>query len=372
MKIAVDASPLHSGYTGVGRYLYNLLEHMIRLDKDIEFTLFCSSDVDLKFENPSIKKVILKTERGNLFWQNFILNRAVKKGNYDLLWSPNYYSPILYGKQSVLSMHDVSWRALPDNYSFPNRIVREILSRLSLKKASAVFTLSEFSASEITGYYGVDPSLIKVIHLAVDDSFKRSDEISIKNFKQKYGISDGPVLGFLGSIFKRRNIGKLIRSYTNLRESWPSLKLMLIGENHDPEVETLLRNEPSVILEKRLPESEVKDFYSSLDLFIYISEYEGFGLPPLEALKCGTVPLLLNLTSLKEIYSDFALFVEKTDPLVLSEKIDEYLRNRESTRDKILTRFSKKESYFKWDRVAEEYIRIFYSLIYSVPDNIEK
>ncbi len=363
MKIAVDASQLHSGYTGVGRYLYNLLEHMIRLESGIEFTLFCSSDVELKFDTGNSKIVTLKTDRGNLFWQNFVLNRAVKKGNYDLLWSPNYYSPVLYRKRSVLSMHDISWRALPDNYSFPNRIIREILSRSSLRKASAVFTLSEFSASEISGYYGVDPSLIKVIHLAVDESFKRSDKTSINSFKQKYGISDGPVIGFLGSIFKRRNIDKLISAYKLLRASRPSLKLMLVGEIHDPEVKILLQSEPSVILEKRLPENEVKDFYSSLDLFIYISEYEGFGLPPLESLKCGTIPLLLNRTSLKEIFKDIALFVDKTDPFILSGMINEYLENSTNIRNEILSLFRKKEDYFNWERVADEYIGVFHSII---------
>ncbi|MEN8154154.1 MAG: glycosyltransferase family 1 protein [Acidobacteriota bacterium] len=372
MKIAVDASQLHSGYTGVGRYLYNLLEHMIRLDRGIEFTLFCSDDVDLKFDHSDIKIIILKTKRGNLYWQNFILNKAVKKGDFDLLWSPNYYSPVLYRKRSVISMHDVSWRALPDNYSFHNRVIREILSRISLKKASAVFTLSKFSRSEIMEYYGVDPFLIKVIHLAVDESFRRSDKNSIKNFKEKYGISDGPVIGFLGSIFKRRNIDKLIRSYTHLKKSYPELKLMLVGENYDPDVETLLRSEPSVILKKRLAENEVKDFYSSLDLFIYISAYEGFGLPPLEALKCGTTPLLLKRTSLKEIFSDIALFVDKADPQELSEKIDEYLKDNKTINKNILLKFRKRENYFNWERVAEEYIENFRELIYSGAESTEE
>ncbi len=368
MKIAVDASTLHSGYTGVGRYLYNLLKHIIQLEKGIQFTLFCNTDFDLNFDHKDINKIVLKTDRGNLYWQNFKLNKALKGNNFDLLWSPNYYSPVFYKGLSVLSMHDVSWKALPDNYSFPNRIIREILSRLSLRKASAVFTLSEFSGSEIKSYYRVDPSIIKVIPLAVDGSFKRSGENSIKDFKLKYGIADGPVIGYLGSIFKRRNIDKLIRSYTVLKKSYPKLKLLLIGENYDPEVEILLKDQPSVIWEKRLPENEVKDFYSSIDLFVYISEYEGFGLPPLEALKCGTIPLLLNKTSLKEIFAEIALFVNSADPLDLSVKIDEYFKKSKSIQNKIFTHFRKKEDFFNWERVAEEYIRIFYSLIQPLPD----
>ena len=372
MKIAVDASQLNSGYTGVGRYLYNLLKHLAPLNPDIRYNLFLSSDIELNLDFPNIEKTILKTDRGNLYWQNIILNKAIKHQNYDILWSPNYYSPVFYRGRSILSLHDVSWKALPDNYTFPNRVVREILSRRSLKKASAVFTLSEFSKSEIINYYRTDPSLIEVIHLAIDNSFIRSDKLQIKDFKHKFGISKGPVLGFLGSIFKRRNIDKLISSYHALKKSYPELKLMLVGENFDPAVESLLKSDPSIIWEKRLSENEIKDFYSSIDLFIYISEYEGFGLPPLEALKCGTIPLLLRKTSLKEVFTDIALFVDEADSLKLSEKIDEYLKNSEETGRKILLRFREKENYFSWERVAEEYIKIFEKLIQPGPGDIEE
>lgn len=372
MKIAVDASQLNSSYTGVGRYLYNLLNHMAPLSQGMEYTLFFSSDVKLKLDHTNIKKIVLKTDRGNWYWQNFILNKALKRENYDILWSPNYYSPVFHKGRSVISMHDVSWRALPDNYTFLNRIIREILSRRSLKKASAVFTLSEFSKKEITNYYGTDPALIKVVHLAIDDSFKRSGTQFIKDFKHKHGISEGPVLGFLGSIFKRRNVDKLINSYHFLKKSYPELKLILVGENYDPEVEILLGNDPSIIWIKRLPENEIKGFYSSIDLFVYISEYEGFGLPPLEALRCGTIPLLLNKTSLKEIFPEIALFINEATSENLSEKIDEYLKDHKRISKNILSKFSDRENYFNWKRVAEEYIKDFRELIQSEPDDTEE
>lgn len=372
MKIAVDASQLNSSYTGVGRYLYNLLKEMAPLSKDIEYTLFFSSDVKLKLNYTNIKKIVLKTDRGNLYWQNFLLHKAIKEKKFDLLWSPNYYSPVFYTGRSVISMHDVSWRALPDNYTFLNKIIREILSRRSLKKASAVFTLSEFSKKEISNYYSTDPACIKVIHLAIDDSFERSGVQFIKDFKYKYGISKGPVLGFLGSVFKRRNVAKLINSYHFLKKSHPELKLILVGEIYDPEVETLLKDESTIIRVKRLPENEIKDFYSSIDLFVYISEYEGFGLPPLEALKCGTTPLLLKKTSLKEIFPEIALFINEASSIELSEKIDAFLRDKKTISKNILSKFRERENYFNWKRVAEEYIKDIRKVIQDESDSTEE
>ncbi|MEN8153018.1 MAG: glycosyltransferase family 1 protein [Acidobacteriota bacterium] len=370
MKIAVDASQLNSTYTGVGRYLYNLLKKLAPLDYDIKYTLLLSSDAEFDLDFKNIEKIILKTDRGNLYWQNFILNKELKNGNYDFLWSPNYYSPLFYRGRSILSVHDVSWKALPDNYSFPNRMIREILSRYSLKKASIVFTLSEFSKSEIIKYYGTDPSIIDVVHLAIDDSFKRSQDQTVQKFRKKYGITEGPVIGFLGSIFKRRNIDILIKSYQFLKNSYPELKLMLVGENFDTNVEPLLRNDPSIIWKKRISENEIKDFYSGIDLFVYISEYEGFGLPPLEALKCGTIPLLLRKTSLKEIFSDIALFIDDADPDKLSEKINEFLKDRNNISNNILGKFKTRENYFSWERVAEDYVKKLKNLFYTGP--IEK
>jgi len=372
MKIAVDASQLNSSYTGVGRYLYNLLKEMAPLSTDIEYTLFLSSDVKLKLEYSNIKKVIIKTDRGNLYWQNFLLNKVIKDGDFDFLWSPNYYSPIFHSGRSVISMHDVSWKALPDNYTFLNRIIRNILSIWSLKKASVVFTLSEFSKTEIIRYYGTDPAHIRVVHLAIDDSFERSGIQFITDFKHKYGISKGPVLGFLGSVFKRRNVDKLIHSYHFLKKSHPELKLMIVGELHDPEVETLLKDDPSIIRVKRLSENEIKDFYSSIDLFVYISEYEGFGLPPLEALRCGTIPLLLRKTSLKEIFPEIALFISEATSVKLSERIDEFLKDREAVTENIFVEFRNKETYFNWKRVAEEYIKDFRKLIQDGSESTEE
>ncbi len=358
MKIAVDASQMNSVYTGVGRYLYNLLKHMAPLSRDTEYTLFFSSDIKLKLDYKNIKKVILKTNRGNLYWQNFVLNKALKRGSYDILWSPNYYSPIFYKGKSVISMHDVSWKALKNNYGLFNKIVRDKLSKKSLRKASCVFTLSEFSKKEITKYYKTDPSLIKVIHLAIDDSFKRSDFQLIKEFKQKHGISDEPVIGFLGSIFKRRNVDKLINSFHYLKKSFPKLKLILVGENYDDSVK-LPDIDTSIIWIKRLSEKDIKHFYSSLDLFVYISEYEGFGFPPLESLSCGTVPLLLAKTALKEIYTDMGLFIEEPNVERIVEKVSYFLGNKKGISKKILNEFNKKEEYFAWERAAEEYIKEF-------------
>jgi len=105
-----------------------------------------------------------------------------------------------------------------------------------------------------------------------------------------------------------------------------------------------------------LEDSEINAFYSSLNLFAYISEYEGFGFPPLEALKCGTPSLLLESSSLKEIYQDIAIFIDNPKKETIKNSILNYFRNEDENKKSILNKFKEKENYFKWERAAREYL----------------
>jgi glycosyltransferase involved in cell wall biosynthesis len=135
------------------------------------------------------------------------------------------------------------------------------------------------------------------------------------------------------------------------------LALFLGGDNHSL-LPGLLNGDPrNVIWRQRLPEDEINAFYSSLSLFLYISAYEGFGLPPMEALNCGTPSLLLRRSSLAEIYDDLALFIDRPDPALIARAICGFLRQEEETRRQLLKNWENRKPYFSWKRAAEEHLR---------------
>ena len=122
---------------------------------------------------------------------------------------------------------------------------------------------------------------------------------------------------------------------------------------------TLFNNKNIIYLE-RISEAQINTFYSTLDLFLYLSDYEGFGFPPMEALSCGTPPLLLNTSSLKEIFQDMAFFIDHPDPEIIRETILSALQNNQITKN-LLEGFDKKAEYFTWSRAAKDYLKVFES-----------
>jgi glycosyltransferase involved in cell wall biosynthesis len=357
MKIALDGAGISPRLTGVGRYFQGLLQELIPLDADIEYTIFLKDAADPGLSFPNLRTLVLPRPGSYFLWQNTLLRKAVLRGGFDLFWSPNYSLPFFLPLPSILTVHDVSWKSLPGDYSLADRLYKNFANGRSVKKAKAVFTDSDFSKAEIVRRMAVPEHKVKRIHLGIAGGFRRAADGEIAAFKGRHGISGKRIIGFLGSFFKRRHVAEIIAAFGMVRLTHPDLVLLLVGENYDsPALENKVAM-PGIVWLPRLPESEINPFYSSLSLFLYISEYEGFGLPPMEALNCGTASLLLRRSSLAEIYPDLALFVDRPDPTLIAEAISGFLQKEEETRRRLLRCWRDRKPYFSWKRAAEEYLR---------------
>jgi glycosyltransferase involved in cell wall biosynthesis len=236
-------------------------------------------------------------------------------------------------------------------------LYRDFAGARSFKKAKVIFTDSDFSKAEIIKRTSVPADKVKRIHLGIDERFRRVAASEIKAWKAGHGLAGKRLIGFLGNFFKRRHVPEIIAAQEILRKRHPDTVLLLIGENHAVPENTLKKNKSDFLWLRRLPENELNAFYSSLCLFLYISEYEGFGLPPMEALNCGTVSLLLRRSSLAELYGDTALFLERPDPELIAAAISGFLQQEEEARRQLLDRWQVRKPYFSWKRAAEEYRR---------------
>lgn len=357
MKIAIDGFEIDGNFTGVGRYLRNLLDGILKFDKKNSYTLFKRGETD-PFQKDNLKIVTLPSSKSHTRWQNTDLLRSLKNEQFDLFFSPNHTVPLFYKGRSFMTVHDVSWRGVPRDFSWKERFSRDIRTRISLKKCEKIFTVSDYSKMEMIRFYKTPSEKIIPIHSGIEKSFFRETEEQINTFKNKYDLTGYLSIGFLGSMFKRRHIMELIDAFNILKKNF-KIKLFLIGQIFDKKVEKYF-NDPAIIHIKRIPEKEINSFYSSIDLFAYLSEYEGFGFPPLESLMCGTVPLLLRSSSLKEIFNDIALFVDKPDPDIISKKAAGFLTNKEDYNKIIFMGFEKTRDLFSWDRVAKDYLNHFF------------
>ncbi|MBU4267837.1 MAG: glycosyltransferase family 4 protein [Acidobacteria bacterium] len=362
MKIALDGACLSSRLTGVGRYFQSLLSELLPLDTANEYTLFLKEDFETHLDFPNLHTHVLARQGSYLYWQNTLLGKAVRRGHFDLFWSPNYTLPFFMPTPSLLTVHDISWKALPDNYSPLNRLYRNFAGAHSFKRARVIFTDSDFSRDEIIKRTAVPAAKVKRIHLGIDERFRCAAAGEIEAWKAHHGLTGKRLIGFLGNFFKRRHVPEIIAAQKILRKRHPDTVLLLIGENHAVPENTLKKNKMDILWLQRLPENELNAFYSSLSLFLNISEYEGFGLPPMEALNCDTVSLLLRRSSLAELYGDLALFVDRPDPELIAAAISGFLQQEEEAKRQLLNRWQVRKPYFSWKRAAKEYLREIESL----------
>ncbi|MCJ7579858.1 MAG: glycosyltransferase family 4 protein [Candidatus Aminicenantes bacterium] len=358
MKIAVDCYEAGSFATGVGRSIENVLKELVPMMPEDEFVALSREPIE-KYVPPNIAQVVLSPDKGYFRWQNGPFRRNLKQIQPDILIAPNYTLPVFNRWKSILIVHDVSFISHPEWYSTKESLKRKFFVQRSVRKAEYVVVVSRTVKGELMKYLDVEPGKIEVVYHGVDNKFQKSPANRIIEWKKKKGLDNKLVVGYLGSIFNRRHIPVLVKSVELLRMDWPDLVLYIAGRDmtHPPQDVATLLNKDWILWEERLENDALPDFYSALDVFAYISEYEGFGLPPLEALACGTVPVVLNKSSLGEIYADIAFLAD--EPVV--EQVAEALRTAiqdDLAKSLIFENFAQKRSLFSWKNSATGFKRL--------------
>lgn len=358
MIIAVDCYESGACATGVGQSIENVLKELVPMMPDEEFIALSREPIE-KYMPSRVTKYVLSPDKGYFRWQNGPFRRKLKQIQPDILIAPNYTLPVMTRCKSILVVHDVSFISHPEWYSTKESLKRKFFVQRSVRKADYVVVVSRTVKGELIKYMDVEPGKIEVVYHGVDNRFQKSPANRILEWKQQKGLDNKLIVGYLGTIFNRRHIPILIKSVELLRRDLPELILYIIGKDmtHPPQDVATLVKKDWIKWEDRLGSEDLPLFYSALDVFAYISEYEGFGLPPLEALACGTVPVVLNKSSLGEIYQDIAFLSD--DPVV--EQVAEALKDAiqdDQAKSRILEKFTQKRSLFSWKNSANGFKRL--------------
>jgi glycosyltransferase involved in cell wall biosynthesis len=355
MKIALDGFELGRDSKGVGRVIHNLLAQLPDLLPDDRFLVFTKEGIG-KYAHPRAEEHLLPWRGGYLRWQNGPLRRALRRASPDLFIASNYVLPLSCPWKTILFEHDISVISHPEWYPRKYSITRKFLVGRSLEGADLVIVSSEFVKREILDSFDIDGEKIRVIGYGVEEKFRRASEAEIGLWKEKKGLAGKKVIGFLGSIFKRRHVPELIRAVDLLRGEFPNLALHLVGRDFGVFSRGGAPPPPMpdwVLWEESLPEEELPLYYSSVDAFAYLSEYEGFGFPPLEALACGTPSVLLDGSSLGEIFSGLALLVDAPEPEAIAAAVRTALTDG-AKRAGLEAEFNRRRERFSWERAAHD------------------
>ena len=365
MKIAIDVRSLEGLTTGVGRYLTNLLSYW-KDNKNQQFILYFKDripdNVLLKSDNFELK--LLKNPFGfssNFFWQHFLLPYQLKKDKADFFFSPFYLKPFYCPVKSSIVLHDISYEAHPEWFDFKSQIVLKMFSKLSAKTATAIFTVSNFSKSEIIKYYKINSDKITVTYLAPDDNFVKTDDTEkIKSVKKKYGL-DRFVLA-VGSVFSRRHISETIEAFEKITERYSNYQLLIIGKNHthpfveiDQKIEAINKrlNKNVIVHLNFVDENELFALYSSCEVNLYLSDYEGFGLPVVEGQFFGKPIITSYNSSLIEVGGDSVEFVKNNNVEEIYSSLEKVISNEEY-KNKLIKLGLKNAERFSWEECSNK------------------
>ncbi|MDD3706175.1 MAG: glycosyltransferase family 1 protein [Clostridiaceae bacterium] len=333
MNLGIDGRVItwHIG-SGLATYTNNLLENLIKLKQLKNIFLFYpyTNGTDF-FEINDIPQNLLIGERRLDFWRNV----------YELNWNINYPIDIFHNTVNgiglpqypkgvkVITLHDLIPYIMPETVDRPHLDYTLKYTSYILENISHVITVSYHSKSDIQRYFGIDDNKITVTHLAADPIFKPLDRDNAKKvIFNKYGVDKKYIL-YLGGFSKRKNIARLIRAFKKVViEKEEIINLLILGE-HSRSFKSLWQLTEELELcdyvkfLNFVPTADLPYFYNGAELFAYPSLYEGFGLPPLEAMQCGIPVITSDVSSIPEIVGDAALL---TDPYSIDSISDSMLK----------------------------------------------
>lgn len=347
MKIAVDARMINM--SGIGTYIQNLMKngcYDIALGRKDEIEKVDNKIDTIEFDSPiyGIKEQL-----------KFPYNK-LRKEKPDVLHVPHYNVPIFYKGNMVVTIHDLTHLLFPE--FLPNKFAfyyAKFMIWIALKKANKVITVSENTKKDILKMFKVNPDKIKVIYNGVGEEFVEKDKKDIQYLYKKFNIPENKkIIMYVGNLKPHKNLERLLEAYSKIKNK-EGTSLLLVGKAFEKynvlgEKEKVLGIETQVIHTGCVTQNELVDLYNLADLFVFPSLYEGFGIPVLEALACGTPVICSNTSSIPEVGGDFVGYF---DPLVINDITNMINNYKGNKKDDI--EVTKKIKDFSWKNSSNKH-----------------
>jgi glycosyltransferase involved in cell wall biosynthesis len=312
MRIAVDARELAGQTTGVARYLQELLaEWAATLAPRHELVLYAHRPLPPE-TGASAAAVRVVPGAGGTRWEQWDFARALGRDRPDVVFAPGYTAPLTAPAPTVVAVHDVSYFAHPEWYSWREGTRRRMLTVWTARRAALVLTPSAFSAGEVVRHTAVDAARVRLIPLGVR---RPADPVPERR---------APLVLFVGSLFQRRRVDVLIDAFARVAATHPTARLELVGHNRTvPRIDVAAAIAAHglasrIRLRDWVDDAAIEALYREAAVFVFLSRYEGFGFTPLEAMARGAVPIVLDTPIAREIYGDAAWRVPDRPDLVAS------------------------------------------------------
>ncbi len=359
MRIVIDARKLHD--FGIGTYIRNLVTGLAALDTTTDFVLLTKpADTAAATAAGPNFRAVTETAKSYSLAEQWRIPLAAARARADLLHEPHYVLPPLTRCRTVVTIHDCIHLRFPEY--LPSRasfFYAHAMIRMAARKADRVLTVSEASKRDILHYTGVAPDKVEVIYNGLDDRFAAApDAAAIERVQQRFQL-DHPFVLYVGNIKPHKNLERLIAAFAAARPDGPDgLKLVVIGDetSNYPSVRQAVhrhRLDKHVRFFGFLPAATLVVFYRLARAFVFPSLYEGFGLPPLEAMANETPVVTSNVSSLPEVAGEAALLVDPYDVASIADGIRRAVSD-EPLRQVLIARGRERAGHFSWTRAAAD------------------
>lgn len=367
MRIAIDAHSVGTKLGGNESYAINLIEALAQIDSTNDYTLYVTTtEARDRFQNrwPNFK-VRSTLPHTPLIRIPLTLSAELRKNPVDVL-HVQFTAPPFCPCPVVVSIHDLSFEHLPQTFNRRSRTQLRLTVRHSARRAARILSLSEHTRRDIIETYGINEDHVDAIPLAAPDHFAPvHDNEELQRVRHTYGI-DGDYILSVGSIQPRKNLARLIKAFASLRGDGSIAKLpqlVLAGKCawlYDETLRALQESgaKEAVVLTGYVPEGDLPALYSGALCFVYPSYFEGFGLPPLEAMKCGAPVIVGNMTSLPEVVGEAALMVDPFDVEAIGAAIKRLIKDSE-LRAELSIKGQERASAFNWRDTARKTLAVY-------------
>jgi glycosyltransferase involved in cell wall biosynthesis len=376
MRIGIDATPI-TNRSGTGYYAQKLIEFLGRADSENEYVLFCPHGYErflersrmFNYPNFHVERIFIAGQVGQFAWKQFSLPRLVKKYDIDVIHYPSFIASLRIDLPSVLTVHDLCFSLFPDTFSrLRQPYYRHMISR-SVARCDSIICDSDSTRKDLLQRMKTKDGRIETVHLGVDpvSFFQVKDESEKKRVREKYNLPDRYLL-YVGTLEPRKNIPRLIRAfeYGVVAKGLP-YHLVIAGRKGwlfdaiFKEV-NLLNLSDLVHFPGYVEHSDLAAVYSMAQAFAYPSLYEGFGLPCLEAMSCGTPVVTSATSSLPEVVGDYALVVDPLSVDSIAGALQKVCLDEDVIRQLSVTGI-RRASRFSWLTTAKKtrdiYVRTF-------------
>jgi glycosyltransferase involved in cell wall biosynthesis len=364
MRIAIDARKLHD--FGIGTYIRNVLLGLARLDHDTEYIVLCRPvDADRVGELGANFRAVPEGARPYSLAEQVTIPLSLVRERAHLFHEPHYVLPPATRCRSVVTIHDCIHLMFPQY--LPGRTAHAY-ARLSMwsaaRKSDRILTVSEASKRDILRFFDIPADKVAVIYNAIDERFLApADDARMDAIRQRYQL-DHPFLLYVGNIKPHKNLERLIEAFQMVRRGeLEHIKLLIIGDEIS-KYATLRRAVHRYKLHKHVrffgfvPDATLAILYRLARVFVFPSLYEGFGLPPLEAMASGTPVITSNVSSLPEVVGDAAMLIDPYQPDAIAGAMRRVLQD-ERLRDDMRERGLARVREFSWGRSVKRVREIY-------------